>query len=155
MQIIQSGKPFPFDYTAFDERSDLFVSASIFDVTGTPFLVQNVVMSHVFLGCYVGMFTGSIDRQYAIIKAVYTDGTYSTPDPNRAPGTDTVQCLDILSISSGEAADLVNKLFIAIQILNGHLSGIEAEVEGHPQLEENIQSVLLEAIVTDIIDLSC
>ena len=99
MNIAQSGTPFPFDYTAADLVNSLFVAANIYDFTsGTPVFVIQVVMPFSGMGVYTGLFTGLTNRRYSIQKYCYTDNTYSVIDINRAPSTDSVQCIDFSGV---------------------------------------------------------
>lgn len=106
--IAQSNTPFAFNYTAYDMATGLFVRAAVYDLTtGTPVFVQNVVMAEAALGSYNGLFTGLPGRVYAIISAVYTDGTYAVLDTNRAPATETVQSLSIIPTGGNPTANLI------------------------------------------------
>ncbi len=87
-----SGAPYGFNYVAADKQSGLNVAASIYDITtGSPVFVVKVPMVEVLLGSYAGVFTPSNGKVYDIISLVYTDPGFTTPDPDRAPGTETVQ----------------------------------------------------------------
>lgn len=84
MQVVAAGQPFCFNYTAFDENASLFVRAQLYDVSsGTAVFLQNVVLTHIGLGCYSGNYTPGTDVSVLVIGVVYTDGTYTTVDSDR------------------------------------------------------------------------
>lgn len=105
--IVLDSQPFGFVYTAYDESTSLFVRAAIYDITGAPAFVANVVMSNVVRGTYSGIYTGTTGVTYLVEMAVYTDGTYATPDPLRSPGSLTVQCV---TVSGGGSITLVKTI---------------------------------------------
>lgn len=80
-----------FSYTAWDMATGLFVRAGVYDGSTGSFLFQsNVVMNHIFAGCYFGAYTGTDGGAYEFVQLVYTDGTYATVDTSRAPGTESI-----------------------------------------------------------------
>lgn len=90
MQVVPSGAALTFEYSSYDESSSLFVAMKVYDVTSTPTLVGSAIpMTHVFGGTYVGSFTPTAAHQYVVNKAVYTDGSYTTLDPTRSPGSES------------------------------------------------------------------
>lgn len=92
MSLGLAGAPYGFNYVAADKQSGLNVAASIYDITtGSPVFVVKVPMVEVLLGSYAGVFTPLNGKVYDIISLVYTDPGFTTPDPDRAPGTETVQ----------------------------------------------------------------
>ena len=88
--IVKGGQPCNFNYAAFDRTANLFVAALIYDVTtGSPVLVGSIIpMPSEGNGAYVGSFTPTGGHFYLVIKAVYTDGTYSTPSPDWPPSAE-------------------------------------------------------------------
>lgn len=81
---------FFYNYVNAEQQDTLHIAANLYDVsTGTPVLISKVPMTYVTLGAYVGAFTGSVSTNYQVVMVVYTDGTYSTPDPNFAPAADS------------------------------------------------------------------
>lgn len=95
-QILSAGGVtfLPFNYATYDANPALFIRASVSDLSsGSPVFVQNVVMHHLVLGVYFGSFSGVLSKTYMISSAVYTDGTYSTIDFNRAPAAESFDCI--------------------------------------------------------------
>lgn len=97
MQIVESGIPFAFNYTTFDQAIGLFVAAAVYDVSGSPFLNSVVPMGEVANGMYSGNFTGARGHSYLVISVVFTDGTYTTPASDRAPSSECYQCEGVAS----------------------------------------------------------
>lgn len=96
--IAQINQPYGFNYTALDQDDSIFVQAAIYDVTagfpGTLFATVNMVLTTV--GSYDGLHTFSVSgKLYKIAMTVYTDGTYTVVDPDRAPLNDMVQTVDL------------------------------------------------------------
>lgn len=86
MDLVEASVPFCFNYVDYAQSTNLFVRAAVYDVTsGSAVFVENVVMPTVAIGMYSGNFTGTPGKTYLIISVIYTDDTYATPDPNRAP----------------------------------------------------------------------
>jgi hypothetical protein len=106
--IVQGGAPISFNYTAYDQRSDMFIQASIYDVTGvSPVLISQIPMTHVAFGSYIGKFTPSYNRIYQVIKVVYTDATFTTPDPQRAPDVDDYSALALQNLTGADIIAIV------------------------------------------------
>lgn len=83
---------FAFDYTDYGQANDLLVRATVNDLTtGSPVMVDQIEMVYVTLGCYFASFTGILGHTYEVSKMVFTDGTYTTPDPERSAGADSLQ----------------------------------------------------------------
>jgi hypothetical protein len=81
--VVQSGTPIPYEYSAGDGATGLFIAMKIYNVTtGTPVLFGSAItMTHVFGGTYFGRVTfpaNSTKQTYLVQKSVYTDATYST-----------------------------------------------------------------------------
>ncbi len=97
-----------FDYAAFDLDSGLFVAADIVSVeTGSAIIVARIHFTYVMGGVYFGSFTGSVGGVCHVIKLVFTDGTYTTPDTDYAPGSASFQLTSFSSLSLSEIADAV------------------------------------------------
>lgn len=80
---------FPFAYASYDLDTILNLRASIYRMTsGTPVLLGTASMVEVAFGVYFGSYTGVIGNTYQAISVVYTDNTFTTPDPDRAAGCD-------------------------------------------------------------------
>lgn len=86
--IAKAESQFAFGYGAFDQATNLFIRAHIFNITsGAPVLVTTVNMVHDGFGCYSGRAVGGSDGEtFSINMVAYTDGTYTTPDLNRSVG---------------------------------------------------------------------
>lgn len=98
---------FPFLYGAYDQNAGLFVQAKVYDMTsGTPSLSSIIEEVYIDFGVYVGFFTGIYGHSYQSIQAVYTDGTYTTVDQNRAPDAEEFE-----AFSSNEV--VVNQFYQA------------------------------------------
>lgn len=83
-----------FCFVAFNQEEDLFVQASIYNVsTGTPVLGDPVEMAHVALGVYFGSVDVEVGQAYEAISAVYTDDSFDTPDEAYAPACVSLQSL--------------------------------------------------------------
>lgn len=90
MELAPAGVPLSFEVT-FDSPS-LNVAMSIFDDTGaSPVLISGpLVMTHVVNNTYRGKFTGAEFKNYIIIKAVYTDNTFTTLSPDYSQGSESI-----------------------------------------------------------------
>lgn len=119
MQIVSNGTAFNFSYPAFNMASNLFVQASIYDVTtGTPSLVSTVAMTDTAFGVYSGDFSGQSGKVYLVIALVYTDGTYSTIDTTYAPWADSYSLqapVSLLAFNYG-AFDQATGLYIQTNV---------------------------------------
>lgn len=90
----------PFNYATYDQNTSLYIQGSVYDMSsGTPVLVDQVVMDHVFCGVYFGSFVGVSAKTYAIASAVY-DSSYTTPDPYRAAACENFDCISITGSST-------------------------------------------------------
>lgn len=85
-----------FNYGSYDQDETLYIAGNVFE--DGSFLSQEA-MDHVFAGVYFAAFTGSLDKTYSVVKTVYTDAGFTTPDPNRAPSGETFQSYLFSSIT--------------------------------------------------------
>ena|SRR5665213_1062063 len=95
MNLAPGGIELSFEVT-FDIDS-LNVGMSVYDTTGdVPNLVQGPLAMVLVAGAtYVGKFTGLNGRSYVILKAVYTDGTFTTLSPNYSQGSESIVVQDV------------------------------------------------------------
>lgn len=85
----ESSIPIAFNYVDINQNNDLFVAASIYNVsTGTPVFVSKVPMDLLQNGYYCGDYEALFSENYLVISLVYTDGTYDTIDTNYAPSAE-------------------------------------------------------------------
>lgn len=65
---------------------------SVYDTTGmSPVLVSGpTAMPNIVGNTYYGKFTASNNKSYVILKAVYTDDTFETLDPNYSQGSESI-----------------------------------------------------------------
>lgn len=87
--------PLTFEVT-YDSPS-LNVGMSVYDTTsGSPVLEQGPsAMTHLVANTYYGKFTPTVNHEYVIFKAVYTDNTFATLDTDYAAGTESIVCEDV------------------------------------------------------------
>jgi len=105
MELVQPGSLLPFEYAAFDLSPSLFVAMSIYDVTsGSPIFLTTTAMNHVVNGIYFGTFTPLADKAYLISKAVYTDGSFTTPNTSYPPQGESIFASSIVYECSLTAA---------------------------------------------------
>lgn len=94
MQLVNPSQAFSFNYTAYDQASNLFVAFSIYDVTtGTAVFLAKVLSTYSAFGSYMASYTSVASKSYLVIGVVYTDNTYSTADLTRAPTSNLYQAL--------------------------------------------------------------
>lgn len=83
-----------FVYAAYDFANTLNIKGKVYNTTsGSPVLVGNVTMAYIAFGVYFANFNGSVLNNYQIIGVVYTDGTFTTPNFNYAPSSDSFDCV--------------------------------------------------------------
>jgi hypothetical protein len=94
MEQVPSGVPLSFEITL--DAPSLFVAMKVYDDSGgSPILVQGPsAMANVLGNTYRGKFTATADKSYLILKAVYTDGTFTTLHPDYSQGTETIYAKD-------------------------------------------------------------
>lgn len=127
--IAQSGVPFPFLYTAYDMSTGLFIRARVYDVTtpATPVLADTIDMSHVAQGTYVGVFTGTAGKAYAVEEVVYTDETFTTPSPFYSPGSIGVQCVNISALAGGGGGSVPTARLVDVPVAYGVAIDVDSE----------------------------
>lgn len=92
MEIVAAAQLFSFNYTAYDQPSNLFISFSIYDVSsGSAVFLTRVNGVYAAFGSYMGGYTAQLGKTYLVIGVVYTDGTYTTPDTSRSPTANLYQ----------------------------------------------------------------
>lgn len=100
MSLAAAAQTYGFNYVAADQATGLFVAASLYDVTtGTPIYVTQIPLVEIDSvrspGSYSANFTPAANKVYDIVSMVYLDSGYTTLDPNRAPGCETVQAVTL------------------------------------------------------------
>lgn len=89
MRTVEAASKFSFKYPVYDQASNLFVMATIYDVTtGTPVLLGTVHMAYDNAG-YVGDYLAGTDVAYLVVMAVY-DSSYTTLDTTRSAVADNL-----------------------------------------------------------------
>lgn len=85
------------------DRSDLFVGMTVYDDTGANpvLLLSTFAMTLVAGNTYRAKFTGQAGKNYIVIKAVYTDGTFSTLSPDYSQGSESVVAQNLTPSSTG------------------------------------------------------
>jgi hypothetical protein len=92
MNRVDPGVALPFEVTY--DTTNLFVAMLVYDVTsGSPVLADTIPMDHVINGVYVGIFTPAANKTYLIVKASFTDVTYSAFDSNRYPASESISTI--------------------------------------------------------------
>jgi hypothetical protein len=119
MGIASAGSAYGFNYVAADQQTGLNVAASVYDTTtGTPVFLSQIPLTEVnptkSPGSYSGLFTPTAGKVYDIISMVYTDPGYTTLDPNRAPGCETIQAVSISGGGGGGST-------VGIKVLKGYV----------------------------------
>lgn len=111
---------FPVNYVAYDGYNGLFIRSAIYDITtGMTVFVSNVDLINILYGVYFASFTGLFGHTYAAISVVFTDGTYTTPDPNRSPG-----CESFDAILAGNTTIVLESAVLTGQSLRATLEAI-------------------------------
>lgn len=90
MQLVPAGVQLSFDVTF--ESADLDVGMVVYDTTGvSPIQVMAPTAMHwVYGNTYVGKFIPSAQKNYLVVKSVYTDGTLTDLDPDYSAGSETI-----------------------------------------------------------------
>lgn len=94
--IVDSNGPAPISYIDPTFSAQLFIRATIWDITtGTPTVAAQVVLAQVpSQNLYQARYTFLANHQYVVQKLGYTDNTYGTVDQTVGPSSDDVQCLN-------------------------------------------------------------
>lgn len=89
MELVPAGIELSFEVT-FD-RDDLFVGMTVYDDSGlTPIQVlAPTLMDWVYRNTYRGKFNPSAQKNYIIVKSVYTDETLAELDDNYSSGSES------------------------------------------------------------------
>lgn len=103
MELAPAGVNLTFEVT-FD-LPNLNVAMSVYDTSGgSATLVSGpAAMLDVVGNTYYGKFLPTQGHTYVIYKAVYTDGTFATADPNYAAGTESIIAENISGGGGGGA----------------------------------------------------
>lgn len=132
----------------------LFVAMKVRDVTaGYPgTLVGSAVpMVEFDTGSYGASFTGTAGKNYVLSKAVYTDGTYATRDPNYSPGSDSVQ---VIPQSTAPTVDQITSAVLNALLVDYTVPGsVAAAIDraGAPQpLSPTVQAFVEEATQVEV-----
>lgn len=107
METAPANVPLPFEVTF---NSGLAVAMSVFDVTtGSAVLVSGpaAMIDLSGLNTYFGQFTAAVNKNYIVVKAVYTDGTFATLDTDYPQGSESFTTVSSGSSSSSSDCDLV------------------------------------------------
>lgn len=94
MEYAPAGVPLSFS-TSLDSPS-LSVGMTVYDDSGSSPVVQvaTFAMTYVALNTYRGKFTALAGKNYIIVKAVYTDGTFTTLNNSYVPESETIVAQD-------------------------------------------------------------
>lgn len=94
-QLLSPGSPVAFE-VAYGV-SALPVAMSVYNVTGGGSVLVSgpAAMTETYDGAYRGYFTPLNGQIYHIVKAVYTDGTFTTLSNSYNPGSETVQAVTV------------------------------------------------------------
>lgn len=114
MNFVPSGIILPYEAT-FD-LPGLFAAMTVYDLTVNPAVIVAgpAAMENTTGATYVGKFTAQPGKAYLIYKAIYTDGTFVTLDPNYSQSSETIQGggVDISYVVPNIA--LTSKTFVAL-----------------------------------------
>jgi hypothetical protein len=125
MGFAVGGQPYPINYVAEPQAtggSRIWPQMEVFDVTGGfPGVSQGkTALTNVKNGSYGAQFVPVTGHNYHVATDVFTDGTYTTLDPNRMGTTESVQCGQI----TATGATIIVGAQIDIEI-----QGFEMDVE--------------------------
>lgn len=101
MELAPAGVQLSCEVT-FDE-DDLHVAMSVYDDTGAEpvLLLSPFAMTLVAGNTYRGKFTGLDGKNYIVIKAVYTDNSFTEFDDNYSQGSESIVAQALVGGSSG------------------------------------------------------
>ena len=119
MQLVQSGIPLAMEYGSYDMQPGLFVRLKLFNVTGVPTLEDTVNLSHVVNGGYIGLVTLDPNKNYYVSISVYTDNTYTTPNTDYSPSSQSYYAMNLSGMIASNAV-YVNKMSTAYNSIGGN-----------------------------------
>ena len=95
MQLVPAGQALSFEVTY--QQNNLPVAMSVYDDSGpTPIrIVAPFAMALVGGNTYRGKFTPEAGKSYIIIKAVYTDDSFTTLDEDYGQGSESIFALNV------------------------------------------------------------
>jgi hypothetical protein len=95
MELVPANVALSFEVT-FDSPI-LDVAMSVYNTTGgSPQLVQGPTAMSLLVGnTYFGKFNPDVNKSYVIVKAVYTDETFTTMSPNYSQGSESIYAQDV------------------------------------------------------------
>lgn len=109
-----------FTYPTYDLNPNLNLQGSIYNLSsGSPVFLQNTPMVEVALGVYFGSFQGMIANSYQAIGIVYTDNTFATVDPSRAPSSDNLNAINLGG--SGSSSETISYFVNDVNLLIGQV----------------------------------
>lgn len=105
------------EYGSYDMQPGLFVRLKLFDVTGVPTLEDTVNLTHIVNGGYIGLVTLNPNKNYYVSISVYTDNTYTTPNTDYSPSSQSYYAMNILGLVSSV---YLNKMSTAYNSIGGN-----------------------------------
>lgn len=117
MEIAPAGVPLTFEAT-FD-ADDLFVAMSVFDDSGEEpvQVLAPTAMDLVVGNTYRAKFTAE-SKNYIILKAVYTNGSFTTLDPTYPQQSESIVAEYLNSSSGGPILGFVDNLNPVVGLVN-------------------------------------
>lgn len=119
MQTVPAGVSLNFEVT-FDVPG-LPVAMSVYDVSGvSPILVSGPTAMFAVVGnTYGGKFTALEAKSYIIVKAVYTDGTFTTLSSNYSQGSESIVAENLNgSSTNGAVIGIVDNHLTVVGLVN-------------------------------------
>lgn len=99
----------------------LFARADLYDnTTGTPVLLTTIPMTEFLTGTYQASFIPVAGKDYAVVKRVFTDGTYATVDTNYSGTSESFQCIDFAMAGAGVVATPVSGSVVITNTLSSN-----------------------------------
>lgn len=108
MELAPSGVPLSFEVTF--PSSGLPVAMSVYDDSGSlPVLISGPLAMYNIpsTNTYRGKFTAEAEKSYIILKAVYTDGTFVSLDPDYSQGSESVVAQDLNPSAAFNGCELI------------------------------------------------
>lgn len=117
MELAPAGVPLSFEVT-FDQPG-LHVAMSVYDDSGVSpvLLLSPFAMTLVHGNTYRGKFTGEHGKNYIVIKAVYTDGTFMTLSPDYSQGSESVVARDLNPITPQPVVGVIENLGAVVGVV--------------------------------------